>query len=138
MNNSDTTKPQDRTRDHCETGQCPQKGHIRWLIIISILLIITNVLVLAVALPYQGNLRFDYYGAIVGILSLIVMVLVTWNIYTYIDIKESIKQINNMKADIEVLRQTKEDKKMTIQNPNGHAGNSSDDGQSYNNRLTPQ
>lgn len=108
MNNSDTTNPQDQTRDHCETGQCPQKGHIRWLIIISILLIITNVLVLAVALPYQGNLRFDYYGAIVGILSLLVMVLVTWNIYTVIDVKEGLKEINSYRGEMDEMKNTQE------------------------------
>ena len=36
---------------------------------------------------------FDYYGVIVGILSLLVTALIGWNIYTAIDIKNSVKKL---------------------------------------------
>ena len=36
---------------------------------------------------------FDYYGVIVGILSLLVTALIGWNIYTAIDVKNSVKKL---------------------------------------------
>ena len=75
----------------------------------------------------KGTHSADSFGSLAIVLSILVTILVGWNIYTFIDIKGTIKQIDKMKIDIEVLRQTKEDKKRLIQNPNGSNGNSSND-----------
>ena len=75
----------------------------------------------------DSNLGFDYMGVIVGVLSLLVTVLVGWNIYIALDIKkewekykkdidkytsdlqnkekEFKKEINNVKNDLEAFRQ---------------------------------
>jgi hypothetical protein len=42
----------------------------------------------------QYDLGFDYMGVIVGILSLLVTVLIGWNIYQLVDFKGKLKQIN--------------------------------------------
>lgn len=108
MSDSDQNNTQDQTSQQCKTRQCLKKGHIRCLIIFNILLIIADALVLALVLPCQGDLKFDYYGAIVGILSLIVMALVTWNIYTVIDVKDEVKVIKNYREELNEMKSTQE------------------------------
>lgn len=39
------------------------------------------------------NISFDYIGVIVGILSILVTVLMTWNIFSVIDFKEKTKKV---------------------------------------------
>lgn len=79
----------------------------------------------------KGSHSADSFGSLAIVLSILVTILVGWNIYTFIDIKGTIKQIDKMKIDIEVLRQTKANKKETsIQNPDGHPGNTPEDSQS--------
>lgn len=55
----------------------------------------------------DSNLGFDYMGVIVGVLSLLVTVLVGWNIYTIIDYQKEIsktkKELNFIKQDINTL-----------------------------------
>jgi len=55
----------------------------------------------------DSNLGFDYMGIIVGILSLLVTVLIGWNIYTIIDYQKEIsktkKELNFIKQDINTL-----------------------------------
>ncbi len=79
----------------------------------------------------KGPHSADSFGSLATVLSILVTILVGWNIYTFIDIKGTIKQIDKMKIDIEVLRQTKANKTArSIQDPNGHIGNTSYDSQS--------
>lgn len=46
------------------------------------------------------ELQFDYIGAIVGILSLLVTALLTWNIYTVIDTKNIKKKYKSLERDV--------------------------------------
>lgn len=73
------------------------KGSI-WSIALSFIALIGAGVAIAVAAPRTQDLSFDYYGVIVGILSLLVTAVVGWNIYTIIDLKE-------IKQDLSVYRQ---------------------------------
>lgn len=50
--------------------------------------------VMALCMTHPNQLGFDYIGAIVGILALLVTILIGWNIYTIIDIKKIRKEYN--------------------------------------------
>ena len=50
--------------------------------------------IIALCRQYPSSLSFDYNGIIVAILSLLVAVLVGWNIYQLIDFNEKNKQIS--------------------------------------------
>lgn len=56
-------------------------------VIFSVVAIIISVIAICLICPRLNNLDFDYQGIIVGILSLLVTVLLGWNIYTLIDLK---------------------------------------------------
>lgn len=49
--------------------------------------------------PHKAELGFDYQGVLVGVLSLLVTILIGWNIYTIIDIKT--QEIRLMKYQLE-------------------------------------
>lgn len=55
----------------------------------------------------DSNLGFDYMGIIVGVLTILVTVLIGWNIYTIIDYQKEIsktkKELNSIKQDINTL-----------------------------------
>lgn len=71
------------TRRHC------------WFILLNVLLFATDIILLSIFLPRQisdGNLHFDYIGAIVGIVAILVAIIMSWNIYTVIDMR-------NIKSD---------------------------------------
>lgn len=61
--------------------------------IVNLILLVVCYILLAVKFPTGCTLDFDYYGVIVGILSLLVTALIGWNIYTAIDIKNSVKKL---------------------------------------------
>lgn len=104
----------------------------KWGALLSILGIINFALLIPLLCMHfpriiDSNLGFDYMGVIVGVLSLLVTVLVGWNIYIALDIKkewekykkdidkytsdlqnkekEFKKEINNVKNDLEAFRQ---------------------------------
>lgn len=54
---------------------------------------------ICIAFPRKGAVDFDYMGIIVGILSLLVTVLMAWNIYTVIDSAGKIKRIEEHVAE---------------------------------------
>ena len=108
MSDSDQNNTQDQTSQDGKTRQCLKKGHICCLIIFDIIIIIVNVLVLAFAHFCHGNLWFDCSGATIGILSILVMVLVTWNIYTVIDVKDVLKEINSYRGEMDEIKNTQE------------------------------
>ena len=56
-------------------------------IIFSVVAIIISVIAICLICPKSNNLGFDYQGIIVGVLSLLVAILLGWNIYTLIDLK---------------------------------------------------
>ena len=47
------------------------------------------------------NLGFDYMGVLVGILSLLVTLLIGWNIYQLVDFKERVKVMELSKEDVQ-------------------------------------
>lgn len=58
-------------------------------LIISVIISITS---LAIVSPRNKNLDFDYIGVIIGLLSLIVTLLIGWQIYSTINIKNMISK----------------------------------------------
>lgn len=61
------------------------------------------VITICVDTPRIDNLEFDYQGVIVGILSLLVTIILGWNIYTFLDIRnefEKHKSYSNNKLSI--------------------------------------
>lgn len=54
---------------------------------ISVLSLILGIISICIAAWRSPELSFDYQGVIVGALSILVTVLIGWNIYTLIDIK---------------------------------------------------
>ena len=55
--------------------------------IVSIVSLLLSVIAVCVAVWRSPDLDFDYQGVIVGVLSLLVTVLIGWNIYTLVDLK---------------------------------------------------
>lgn len=79
---------------------------------ISIVAIIISMVTLAIVIPtdlLDGALDFDYIGAIVGILSLLVTILIGYQIYTVINVKEELKEVRRIKSQIENKIQQKSD-----------------------------
>lgn len=58
-------------------------------LIVSIIISITS---LAIVSPRNKNLDFDYIGVIIGLLSLIVTILIGWQIYSTINIRNLISK----------------------------------------------
>lgn len=73
------------------------KWHIKyWYIIISVLSLVTNILLVCFAFPRvirEDNIGFDYLGIIVGVLSLLITILIGWNIYTMVDFNRKTKEM---------------------------------------------
>lgn len=55
------------------------------------------------------DLDFDYYGAIIGVLSFLVTLLMGYQIYTVINVKEELKEVRKTKTQIEAKLQEKGD-----------------------------
>lgn len=66
-----------------------------WVSCISLLL---SVIAVCAAFWRSPDLSFDYQGVIVGVLSLLVTVLIGWNLYTLIDLKGIRKELNQISA----------------------------------------
>lgn len=67
--------------------------------IIGLLAIIVSIAAIVVSLKYNHPITADWLGVLVGILSLLVMVLIGWNIYSVID-------FNKAKSETEKLNNT--------------------------------
>lgn len=68
---------------------------------ISSAALILGVIAVCVSVWRSPDLTFDYQGVIVGILSLLVTVILGWNIYTVIDIKNTRTEIYKLKELLE-------------------------------------
>ncbi len=78
-----------------------------WVIgTLSIVAIIISVIALAKVAPTQG-IDFDYIGTIVGILSFLVTLLIGYQIYTVINVKEELKEVQKVRSEIESKLQLK-------------------------------
>lgn len=79
---------------------------------ISIFPILFSLIALANCYPRTENLEFDYLGVIVGVLSLLITILIGWNIYTMVDFNRKTKElerkvereIRNMNTDNQKLK----------------------------------
>lgn len=75
-----------------------KKEHIPYYI--SILSLIVSGIAIGVSFYRTKNLSMDYMGVIVGILSLLVTALLTWNIYTVIDTKNIKEEYNQLAREV--------------------------------------
>lgn len=80
-----------------------------WSNCLSIAAIICSVVAICVSLPSVPELGIDYIGVIVGILSLLVTMLIGWQIYNVITIDKKIRdEVNKAKSsfikEIEVIK----------------------------------
>ena len=57
------------------------------LLSVELLLLSVSLCVLFIVLPRNEQLSFDYIGVMVTVLSIIVMILISWNVYSIIDLK---------------------------------------------------
>ena len=60
-----------------------------------------SLVAIGVALPICGVLDFDYYGAIVGILAFLITVLMGYQIYTVINVKDELKEMKSLRDSLE-------------------------------------
>lgn len=81
-------KKEDRHRNWIATG-------------LSGIAIIISVIAICFAAYRTPELQFDYIGVLVGIIASLVTVLIGWNIYTLIDIKETSQRLNEFRAEFE-------------------------------------
>ena len=71
-----------------------------WIAItISIVAIAIAMIAMAKVAPIEG-LDFDYYGAIIGVLSFLVTLLMGYQIYTVINVKEELKEIQRLRSEV--------------------------------------
>ena len=83
-----------------------------WIGITALTLSITSICISAWRSP---ELSFDYQGVIVGVLSLLVTVILGWNIYTVIDIKNTRGEIHKLKGLLEKqIQQSNENTKLIL------------------------
>jgi len=73
-----------------------KKEYSIWISIVSLLL---SVIAVCVAVWRSPELDFDYQGVLVGVLSLLVTVLIGWQIYSIVDFNRKIADIER-KSDI--------------------------------------
>ncbi len=67
---------------------------------ISIVALGLAIVALAKVSPMQGYMDFDYYGAIIGVLAFLVTLLMGYQIYTVINVKEELKEVRKAREDI--------------------------------------
>lgn len=76
--------------------------HRNWIAIgLSGIAIIISVIAICFAAYRTPELQFDYIGVLVGIIASLVTVLIGWNIYTLIDIKETSQRLNEFREEFE-------------------------------------
>ena len=61
--------------------------------IINFALFVTCLILIAILSPAKSSLDFDYYGVIIAVLSVLVTVLIGWNIYSALGLEKSVAQI---------------------------------------------
>lgn len=67
---------------------------------ISIIAIVIAIVAMAYAAPIK-DLDFDYYGAIIGVLAFLVTLLMGYQIYTVINVKEEMKEARVIRKEID-------------------------------------
>lgn len=74
--------------------------------IISIVAIVLSIFAIAKVAPTQ-IVNFDYLGAIIGVLSFLVTLLIGYQIYTVINVKEELKEVRQARKEIDDKLQQK-------------------------------
>lgn len=69
-------------------------------LILSAISIMASVAALCRTYPHTSDLGMDYQGVIVGMLALLVTILIGWQIYTAINVKEELKDIKDLRREI--------------------------------------
>lgn len=69
-------------------------------LILSAISIMVSVAALCRTYPHTSDLGMDYQGVIVGMLALLVTILIGWQIYTAINVKEELKDIKDLRKEI--------------------------------------
>lgn len=69
-----------------------------WALGLSVVAIVISIVAVCFATYRSPDLDFDYQGVLVGILSMLVTVLIGWQIYTFIDINKKSKELEEAKA----------------------------------------
>lgn len=68
--------------------ECRNRNLVSWIALgLSVISIVMSIIAICTSYPHNVELGFDYQGVIVGVLSLLVTVLLGWNIYTLIDMR---------------------------------------------------
>ena len=65
-------------------------------------LLLLNIVLICIKFPSSNKLNFDYMGIIVALLSLIVMVLISWNIFSALEVK---KDVTMLRDDFENVKE---------------------------------
>lgn len=76
----------------------------KWLWLFSLIISLANIVVVCLSLPAGHEPDFDYLGLIVGSLSILVTVLIGWNIYTLVDFKNEVKVIKNYREELDEVK----------------------------------
>lgn len=69
---------------------------------VSLVALLISIVALCVAVFRTPELGFDYQGVLVGVLSLLVTVLIGWNIYTVLDSKQEIKRMVELVSNVSI------------------------------------
>lgn len=82
-----------------------------WIsVTISVVAFVISIFALAIVIPMDSSkdgMDFDYIGAIIGVLSFLVTLLIGYQIYTVINVKEELKEVRRIKDQIETKIQIK-------------------------------
>ena len=76
------------------------KTKVNWAIALSIIALVFSVPAIFISAPRAYDLNFDYYGVIVGILSLLVTALLGLNIYALIDFNRAKEDMAHNKKEL--------------------------------------
>ena len=64
----------------------------KWIWLFAIIVSIVNIVVVCLSNP-RTAVYFDYQGIIIGSLSILVTLLIGWNIYSVVDFKKNIESL---------------------------------------------
>lgn len=76
---------------------------------ISVVALGIAIVAIAKVSPTQVPLDFDYYGAIIGVLSFLVTLLMGYQIYTVINVKKELEDVQSLKEEIDSTLKAKVD-----------------------------
>ena len=66
------------------------------MVVVSIISTTVSIIALIMAFPHYENAHYDYHGGLVTILSILVTVLIGWNIYSIVDFNRRKNEVNSL------------------------------------------